>query len=241
MHEKQMHEDSSFVTLTYANVPEGGSLVKRDLQLFMKRLRKARGRVRFFACGEYGEGTYRPHYHLLLFGLDWPDKRFYKNAKAGQPLYNSDALDRIWGLGHCVVGSVDFDSCAYVSRYILEKRNGPQAAVWYCWTDADGVVHERVPEFVVMSRRPGVGSLWFDKFGSRAFELDSVIMNGHEMKPPRFYEKKFELVDPGSLEALKAKRVRFAKTLAADNTPERRRVKDEVQRRNLAMWKRDLS
>src|SRR3954449_8205389 len=67
VHENKMHPRSSFVTLTYddKNIPPAGSLSKRDFQLFMKRLRKSQSNpLRFFACGEYGETTHRPHYHV---------------------------------------------------------------------------------------------------------------------------------------------------------------------------------
>ena len=78
MHEKSLYSLSSFLTLTYDDdhLPPNGTLVKRDFQLFMKRLRWEMGDgIRFFACGEYGDGNLRPHYHALLFNVDFPDKR----------------------------------------------------------------------------------------------------------------------------------------------------------------------
>lgn len=88
--------DSSFLSLTYSDefLPAGNTLVKRDLQLFMKRLRKERGDgVRFIACGEYGDTTLRPHYHIILFNVGFSDKRRCGTGKAGDPIYNSKAVN----------------------------------------------------------------------------------------------------------------------------------------------------
>ncbi|QCQ84948.1 replication initiator protein [Blackfly microvirus SF02] len=243
MHEKQMHQDSSFLTLTYSDefLPSDRSLSKRDLQLFMKRLRKARGDgIRFFACGEYGEVTNRPHYHVLLFNCSFPDQSFYKDGKTGGPLYTSKAVDRLWPFGGNVIGSVTFDSCAYVARYILDKRSGPQFADWYEWVDDCGEVHSLEPEFLVMSRRPGIGLAWFKKFGAHAFEWDSVIMNGKEIRPPRYYDSKFELLDPDRMVDIKELRREKAKQFdPADATPDRRRVREQVEIAKLSRFKRD--
>lgn len=194
MHEKRMHADNVFVTLTYndEHLPDDGTLVKRDLQLFMKRLRKLKGKgVRFYACGEYGESTKRPHYHLILFNCWFADRKYYKKSPRGDTLYTSKELSGLWAvdgkeIGFAVVGEVTFESCAYVARYICDKMTGPAAEDYYSWTDSDGVVHSVIPEFTNMSRRPGIGSTWYDKYGAEAYKHDSVIMNGKEIRPPRF-------------------------------------------------------
>ena len=74
MIEAGQHTDNAFVTLTYADdqLPDGNSLCPEDVTKFLKRLRKRIDpvKIRYFLCGEYGEGsTSRPHYHLILFGL----------------------------------------------------------------------------------------------------------------------------------------------------------------------------
>lgn len=239
MHEKQLHAASSFLTLTYEDkkVPAGGTLVKRDLVLFMKRLRQYFVRqgfgdgVRFYACGEYGETTLRPHYHVLLLSHDFPDKVYWKKAKSGLPLYNSDALSRLWPDGFSVVGTVDFDSCCYVARYIMKKRSGPSAAEYY---------GDVIPEFTVMSRNPGLGLRWFEKYGEHAFQLDSVVFKNREVRPPRYYEAKYELVDSASLERIKLKRRLAAQLHRADNTVDRRRVRELVELKRLEIFKRDV-
>lgn len=203
MHEKKMHESSVFLTLTYddAHVPKGYTLVKRDLQLFLKRLRKIKGSgLKFFACGEYGETTLRPHYHVILFGTHFPDMKLFKKS-GNYPLYASAELDGIWMNGFCTIGQVDFHSCAYVSGYVTKKITGEKAEAHY---------RGRLPEFCVMSRGGRVGKGlsygYFEKFGDDAYKHDNVIVNGHESPLPRYYDKHYEIVDFKRLELLKSQR-----------------------------------
>ncbi|WNK12738.1 MAG: replication initiator protein [Microvirus sp.] len=192
MHEKKQHSASSFLTLTYNddNLPPGGTLVKKDLQLFMKRLRKYLGPgVRFFACGEYGEKTSRPHYHVLLLSHDFGDRRpvngYYGSNKSGDRgfhLYRSAVLSNLWTAGNSVIGDVTFDSCAYVARYCTKKITGPKA---------DDHYRGRKPEFLVMSRRPGIGTNYFNKFRGEMYTHDNVIVNGVPSSLPRFYDNKY--------------------------------------------------
>ena len=155
VHEASLHERNCFLTLTYDDEhirwsPFTGeqTLYKRDLQLFMKRLRKYVEpiKVRFFACGEYGDSSNRPHYHVILFGYDFPDKRLYKLGNNGYPYYISDLLNKLWTHGYCMLAAVSFDSCAYVARYVTKKLTGEAGKSKY-----EGIQ----PEFVNMSRRPG--------------------------------------------------------------------------------------
>lgn len=243
MHEKRDHEFSSFVTLTYrdTDLPGSGTLVKRDLQLFFKRVRKKLGKCRYFAAGEYGETTKRPHYHAIIFGIDWKDRRLYSRPK-GEPLYTSKVLDGLWGHGDCKIGDVTFESCAYVARYICDKVTGDAAGDWYSWVDNNGEIHEVLPEFVVMSRKPGIGMGWFQKYGKHAYELGSVVVNGREVRPPRFYDTKMEAIDPDRVKELSLLRRREAMKHREDNTPERRRVKERVAELTLKSLKeRDVT
>ena len=78
LHEASLFDENSFVTLTYddKHLPAGGTLVKRDVQLFLKRLRRkfSDRTIRYFFSGEYGGDTLRPHYHGCLFGFAFPDQ-----------------------------------------------------------------------------------------------------------------------------------------------------------------------
>lgn len=147
--EALVHERSSFVTLTYSddNLPEGGSLRPRDLQLFLKRLRK-RGSVRFFGVGEYGDQSFRPHYHVALFG--------YPVCSRGRTMHLNQrccdvcaVLKADWQLGGIDSGDLTLDSAQYIAGYVTKKM-----------TSVDDVrLSGRYPEFARMSLRPGVGAV----------------------------------------------------------------------------------
>jgi len=237
MHEKQMHNASSFLTLTYNDkcLPPGGSLSLDDYQKFMKRLRWRLGDgIRFCGCGEYGDTTTRAHYHILLLNRDFPDRRFAKMSPSGAPLYTSKTLDELWSdergnLGHSLIGNVDFDSCAYVARYVMKKLTGPLAV-------DDG----RISPFLTMSRNPGLGATWFEKYGGQTYNWDSVVINGAEVRPPKFYDTKFKELHPERMELLKKRRRRKAAMHKADNTVRRLRVREVVMMAKLNQKGRSL-
>ena len=133
MHEKQSHERSAFITLTYdeEHLPQDGGLDVSHFQKFMKRLRKKRGKVRFFHCGEYGDMKGRPHYHAILFGIDFWDDQVLVEEKNDNPYYISAELAQLWPFGQHRIGEVTFESSAYVARYIMKKITGKQAPEHY--------------------------------------------------------------------------------------------------------------
>lgn len=246
LHESKLYRENTFVTLTYDSVhmPLDGSLVKRDFQLFMKRLRTARGScrenpIRFYMCGEYGDENFRPHYHALLFNCSFADGRVWTRQR--EPLYTSDELSGYWKNGLCVFGAVNFKSAAYVARYCLKKVFSPEAKeLRYGRYSADGRYYRLLPEYTDMSRRPGIGTGWFNKFRDEVLANDSVIVNGRPVRPPRFYDSKFQVSDAASMEFLKRRRRKAALLLRSDNTSRRRRVKEVVMLKMLAMKKRSL-
>lgn len=258
LHEKKMWGESSYVTLTYADefVPEGYSLSLRDVQLFMKRLRKKRGAtkdnpIRFFLCGEYGDRNERPHYHALLFNCGFGDKLYFGRNKRGEPLFTSNELSDLWAqdgrsMGHCTIGEVTFESACYCAKYSLKKLNVSEFSddeararyeARYVWYDDDGVVYHRRPEFAVMSRNPGIGGTYYDKYGAEVVANDSVVVDGREVRPPRYYDKR-GLDRVGHSDDLilcmcaicvnRRKRKRMAVLNKSDNTPERLRVKEQL-------------
>lgn len=242
MHESQLHEDSSFITLTYApeKLPSDGSLNKAHFQDFMKRLRfrLEPKRLRFFHCGEYGERFSRPHYHAIVFGTSFPDRCFYSCSASGERIYTSSFLADCWGHGFVSVGDVTFNSAAYVARYVVKKVTG-QAAEDHYWRvdETTGEANRVAPEYVTMSLKPGIGSGWFERFGKEVFPSDEVIVNGHPAKPPRYYEKLFEVAH-GDLESVKAKRLEAAERRAGDSTWRRLLVREMVKEAQLTQLKR---
>ena len=110
---------------------------------FLKRLRRAYpdAVIRYFGCGEYGEELGRPHYHLCIFGFDFPDKVFHKMS-CGFKLYRSETLNKLWSHGHCLIGALTFESAGYVARYCTKKVTGALA---------DDHYKGRTPEFALIS------------------------------------------------------------------------------------------
>lgn len=242
-HEASQHEFNSFLTLTYddAHLPSDWSVRVREVQLFMKRLRKALGLpLRYFACGEYGDRGLRPHYHAVLFGYDFPDKKPWRRTGSGFVTYRSAELEKVWTFGHSEIGSVTTQSAGYVARYCVKKVNGELAGDRYTRrhpvTDFPWQV---CPEFVTMSRKPGIGSAWYDEFNDDAFPSDFVIVEGRKAAVPRYYGKKLQARSDqaraesanspfpiGELTPLMAERVKLARkenaAKHADNNTTRR-------------------
>lgn len=175
--ENREHPFSYFLTLTYKDscLPQKDgrpSLRKSDLQLFMKRFRYNLypGKVRFFACGEYGDHTFRPHYHVILFmdhelGLN----RFGKN------LYHSPVVSRCWPFGLHELSLADSGCFAYVAGYCVKKQK----------SDLDAFPEK---PFILMSRRPGIGALNLnpDEFK----DLSVYLEKGKKVFVPSFIRKK---------------------------------------------------
>lgn len=208
MHEASLHDHNCFLTLTYRDVPEGGTLVVRDVQLFFKRLRKHIDPVKisYYACGEYGEKLGRPHYHVLLFGYNFEDLEVQgiSHAKSrfsthGQNIiWKSEILDRIWGHGYCWIGSVTLQSAGYVARYVRKKITGPPARDHY---------RGKLPEFALMSRNPAIGKRWFEKYKNDVYPKDFTTWDGRKYRAPKYYDKLLMRSDWRMYEAVKAVRV----------------------------------
>ena len=243
LHEAQMHEDNSFITLTYddEHLPENRSLDIRHFQLFMKRLRKKIGvKIRFYHCGEYGENFGRPHYHACLFGYDFPDKTLWKKSNE-MPLYRSELLEGLWTFGYSSIGRVTFESAAYVARYIMKKITGDRADTHYEWICPEtGEIFERKPEYTTMSRRPGIGRQWLDAYHEDVYPEDFVVIKGKKMRPPKYYDAQFEIVEPKLHRRMKSKRIITAKKRAGENTPARLKVRQSVQEKRLQQLPRNL-
>ena len=193
-HESTMHEANSFVTLTYSDdkLPADFSVSLREVQLFMKKLRKQYGSgIRFFAASEYGTHTFRPHYHLLLNGVDFrSDRTLYRNTPTG-PLYTSPSLTNIWGKGHCTIGSVTLKSAFYCIQYIFDKTHDDPNRYVQMHPESGDIVR-CAPEFRTMSSKPGLGFTWFQKYKASAFPSDFLVIDGRHYPVPRYYQQLLE-------------------------------------------------
>lgn len=211
--ESTLHDDSYFVTLTYDdyNIPKSNydidketgevktscTLVKRDFQLFMKRLRKNYkydNNLRFYMAGEYGSQTARPHYHAIIYGLKLDDLKLYKRTPLGFNLYNSEFVNECWQhKGHVVIAEVTWETCAYTARYIMKKQTGSKAEE----------VYERyniIPPFTLMSRRPGIAKEFYEQNKERLIKFGEVDIStkkgGKKIKSVKYFNKFLEIEYP---------------------------------------------
>lgn len=145
--ERSVHARSCFVTLTYSddNLPNPPTLVLSDLQKFIKRLRKNSGlKIRYFSCGEYGAQFFRPHYHLILFGID-----------------NVTMIEKSWKLGFVYVAPADDNCIKYVAGYVTKKFSNEKKELYKLGFK---------PEFHTMSRKPAIATEAIARFAEHAFK-----------------------------------------------------------------------
>jgi len=246
MHEASLHDNNCFITLTYDNthLPGDGSLHYKDFQLFIKRLRKKFGfaRIRYYMAGEYGENFGRPHFHACIFGNDFHDKKLWKRTSSGSLLYRSKDLETLWPFGYSSVGDVNFESAAYVARYIMKKITGKKAKDHYEDIDQEsGEIVKRVPEFNKMSLKPGIGAEWIKKFKNDVYPNDYVVVRGKKMKPPKAYDKWFKNNNPYEYDELLYKRETNAKLNPDNHDPKRLDAKRQILESRLSLLKRTLT
>lgn len=229
MLEMEDHDSAYFVTLTYDNdhIPirkyvtdystgefdYSFSLVKRDFQLFMKRLRYyfPNDKIRYFASGEYGTETLRPHYHAIIFGLHLNDLVPWSKSELGYQYYNSASLQRAWSdvdgypIGFAVVGECTWETCAYTARYVMKKRSGA-AALEYDLFNVE-------PEFSTQSRDPGIARNYYDTH-PHLFNYNYIYLEnekgGRKIKPPKYYEKLYEIDNPEHMAEIKQMRQKMS-------------------------------
>lgn len=234
-----MHADKCFITLTYSDqfLPARGTLVKSDFQKFMKRLRKEYDdrRISYFMCGEYGE-LGRPHYHAILFGVDFEDVQVLRRRHKGKLARTSSILARLWPFGHNSVGQVSVSSCRYVASYCLKKVTGVQADEHYKRVDPEtGEVYWLEPEYAAMSLRPAIGQRWFEEYGADVVAYDAVHVEGKQMPSPRYYDRLRKRLDRDELYRRKLER-RIKGVLSPDNRPERLAVRETVLKSRLSTF-----
>lgn len=244
----QHPEGGYFVTLTYNDMhlpwswysdPFTGeaqaslTLDRRDVQLFLKRLRKSTGQdLRYFGCGEYGPTTFRPHYHLIIFGLVLDDlEPLPGRSRQGYTYYRSKTVEDAWSFhmrdslrnnvspvvkdsrgrekrpvstaGFCVVGPITWETCAYTARYVTKKLTGDFSSYY----DFFNIT----PPFSMMSLKPGIGSGFYDPdLYKHEFIYLSTEKGGHKCRPPRYFDQKYDIEYPEEMALVKRHRARAA-------------------------------
>lgn len=235
MLEANYHDHNAFITLTYndehlppkreiinsltGEISESPyrSLRKKDFQDFMKRLRYRLDqddiKIRFFACGEYGDfekNTGRPHYHAIIFGYDFPDKEYLKSNFRGEKYYTSQLLQDAWSIddkpiGHTLVTDISWDTCAYVARYCLKKRDNDLSEFYKSFA--------LDPEFTIMSRKPGIARQYYDEHKDSIYDQERIILSdekgGKIIRPPKYFDRLYDIDNPEEFESIKANRSEF--------------------------------
>lgn len=238
MTEASYYENNVFLTLTYNDkyLPEPlpGSdihpLVKRDVQLFIKRLRKAlpEQKIRFFLCGEYGPTNLRPHYHLLLFNCKLDDLKLLFKNDSNFRYFTSDIINKCWytesaandvkawyagsrnmadfpSAGFHIITSVNWQTCAYVARYIVKKQFGDGASIYEDYNFP--------PEFTLMSRKPGIGRQFYEDNKLRLYD-DTVYISTEEgsriIRPNKYFDSLFDIDYPDYMQGIREDRKRLA-------------------------------
>lgn len=170
--EQQFHPVVSFVTLTYADRYVPPTLSRDHLSLFFRYLRRKVGKVRFFACGEYGEQRQRPHYHALLFGSS-----------------DREAFEVAWGRkGFVTAEPVTPARISYTAGYCAKKLGffrpkGEEVDF------ATGEVYTHQPPFLQMSRRPGIAGDFRKHWRSWR---SSAVWQGRPFPVPRFLHASYK-------------------------------------------------
>lgn len=196
VHEASLHDHKCFVTLTYdpEHFPENGFLRPDHLRLFLMRVRNAArrrshpdllgNRLRFFAVGEYGDNTYRAHYHALLFGVDFADLVEIPR-KRGPKIYNSATLRKLWGMGNVSTAPFTTRTAAYAAQYAIKKQSK------FDWRLHDELGEVAPQPFMRCSRNPGLGFWWLWRWGADA-QHGVIHHDGSPYSLPRYYREKLK-------------------------------------------------
>lgn len=273
MLELKMHnkEECFFLTFTYndehipfhetmneetGEIILGKSLRKEDMQKLWKRIRKKNPNLRYVCSGEYGGETNRPHMHAIVYSLKLNKSKFKRVGinEWGQPLYQSDEMDRYWmqehitngqkwysKIGNVTIAEVSWESCNYVARYTIKKTTEQQDPNFH---PAQGQINE----YITQSKNIGLG--YYEKNKNKIWESDTIpILNkktGKFVKPTRKLMKHLKEENEQLYNLITEKRkaqAETAQTLLDQNTDLTREEQREVKKRlnqSYVDWRKDI-
>jgi len=212
-YEARLHLVKKFITLTYANpylhwAHGNPQLDKPDLQKWFKRVRKTGAKIRYYAVGEYGSKTFRPHYHVLLFGA-----------------VSEKVIRESWPYGQVHIGSVTEASVMYCLGYIINGKG------WKMRT-------KRERPFSLMSRRPGLGANYLTPAmisWHRSDRKNYAILDGKQRHLPRYYKTQiFSKIDLVRI-AVRDQKNMFRKAVEWVRSPAMQRQKDPLAYRKVQL------
>lgn len=190
-HELSLHNQNSFITLTYDSTNLVSQLVvKENFQKFMKRLRKhTKSNLRYIVSHEYGSKTLRPHHHAIIFGYDFKNQTKISNNN-GNPLFTSPELDNLWPNGFHSIGEANVKTAYYIASYALKGKK-------HDLTIESTGERISVNDSMDCSRRPAIGLNYLKANYKQIFLNNDLI--------PRYYIKKLETIDPEFYEQMQNK------------------------------------
>lgn len=235
--------------ITYTNDGEWkGTLVPKDLTDFIKRLRRIMEReynqksgIRYMACGEYGEQNERPHYHIIFFNLNLPTDSFYNPKIINEEIYyQNKIIEKAWKKGISNISEASWNNIAYTARYITKKLKGKGAEEYYATKGQE-------KEFLRVSRMPGIGKPYYDKYKKEIYQNDEIIIKNKEgvisCKPPHYFDDLYEKEQPERMKKIKRKREkeqRNREKIKDEKTSKTRIQQLEVEERTKIMQGKQL-
>lgn len=235
-HEAAMHDENAFLTLTYddKHLPDHNSLNYEHLQKFWKRLRHHLGPLRYYAVGEYGDKSLRPHYHACVFGHAFVQgRRMLRESPT--LLWTNGMLEEAWGMGFVSVGALTFETARYTASYVTKKLRSKQTYVRV--DEESGELIPLVQPRCFASRDPAIGGTWLAQWGEHVYELDRVVINGRPQKPPKAYDRWLEQTK-GKEAIAKIKERRQIK--ASKRKPQDARARAEIARARAKTKKKSV-
>lgn len=245
MHEALFYPDRTwFVTNTlspeFASVDS--SVSKETHRRYMKRVRRAFGPTRYVAVGEYGKRTKRAHYHYGLFGPLLTDLKFAGKNDRGERYYRSPALEAVWPFGFVEVSPLDFGLAKYLAGYLARDRNAKREGS-ADYVHDDGTVVARELPFFTMSRRPGIGREYVEKYGAQLGAGDFIVVDGRKHFTPSYYRRIVGEYFPDLAKRLDAEREAAVYTpeAKAARRPARRAAKAAILEAKLSRGRKGRS
>lgn len=231
--ELQRWNTSVFITLTYSDdhLPPSGSLDKKAIQDFIKRVKKhfascKQNPIRQSYCGEYGTKTRRPHYHAILYNCDFNDRVPHYTSDQGHQVYTSKILSKLWPLGHVEFGYAEPGSIAYLYKYILKKKSRKEKKKPLELIMPDGEIRLVAHEFIESSRNPGIGAHMRD---SQSIKKGFLSVDGVKKKLPKYYLEHLKKNDPHTYEKISDMKFDYQSSLKPE-TSLRKKQKELAQK-----------
>lgn len=216
-----------------------------------------RSALRYYYCGEYGEKYKRPHYHACLFGVDFNDKKLVKHTDQEYRLYESELLQKLWPHGQHIITELTWQNAAYTARYSLAKVNGELQKQYQAYKTKNNTIIKRhyeqidyntgeiitlQQEYNDMSRKPGIGYNWLQKWEKDVYHTDTsyVRIRGNKTQPPRYYDKLHKKNNPQHHEHIQKERAKATREHWLNNTQDRLNAEEIITTRKIQTLKQHL-